>query len=130
VRLSNAELVRRAVGDLGALFELLDSEVVWDNRSYSPIDQVGVFRGKPAVVKLATEWVGTWTEYHFAVDEIVDAGDDILVVVTESGIGKASGAPMEHHLCYLWSFHDGRIVRGASYKSKDQALAALAGSSG
>ena len=122
---SNAELAKRAVGDLQALFELFDPDIVWDNRGYSPIDQGGLIRGRQAVIDTVKAWVGTWNEYTFRADEVLAAGDHVVVVVSESGLGKVSGAPMEHHYCLVWTFVAGRIVRGAGYPGKGEALSAI-----
>jgi ketosteroid isomerase-like protein len=122
---SNAELAKRAVGNLQALFELFDPDIVWDNRDYSPIDQRGRIRGRQAVIDAVKAWVGTWNEYAFRADEVLAAGDYVVVVVSESGLGKGSGAPMEHHYCLVWTFAGGRIVRGAGYPGKAEALSAI-----
>jgi ketosteroid isomerase-like protein len=123
---SNAELARRAVGDLGALFELLDPDIVWDNERRGPIDQRGSIVGKPAVVESVKQWVGTWADYRFTAEEIVAAGEHVVLVVRESGVGRTSGVPMAHRHCYVWTFRDGRIVRGTTYETKAEALDAVA----
>lgn len=123
---SNTEKVRAATGDLQALIDLLDEEIVWDNTRYSPIDQGGVFRGKAAVEKIITEWVGAWAGFKFEVEEISESGNHVIAAVTESGIGKSSGAPMEHRYVQVWSFRDGKIVGGSAFPTRAEALAAVA----
>ena len=128
----NLELVRGVVGDLRALFDLFDDEIVWDNRSWELADGMpplerGLYRGKAAVIDHITGYVGTWSDYLFEVEEFTEAGDSVLLVVHETGRGRGSGAPMEHRHCLVWTFREGRIVRGGTYRDKAQALAALAG---
>ena len=125
----NVELARGVVGDLNALFELFDDDIVWDNTGYAPPDIRGVHRGREDVIEVLKKWVGTWTEYRFGIEETVEADDRIVLVASETGRGAGSGAPMEHHFAMVWTFEDGRIVRGAAYPSKAEALAA-AGLSG
>ena len=122
---SNADLAGRIVRDLDALIDHLDPDVVWDNTDHSPPDHGGVFCGKQAVERIFREWVSSWARYRIDVQEIVDAGDDVVLVVTESGLGSAGGVPIEHHHCYVWSFRDGRIVAGRAYGTREEALAAV-----
>ena len=124
----NVELVRRVIGDFGALLELLSDDVVWDNSAFGgavPLDQEGVTRGKPEVSRLMRSWVSTWEQFRFEAEEIIDAGDSVVVVVHESGRGRTSGLPMENRYCQVWTFRDGRIVSGAIHRQKADALKAV-----
>jgi ketosteroid isomerase-like protein len=86
---------------------------------------MGVHRGKAAVARIMASWVGTWHEYRLDVEELIDAGDHIVLGVRESGRGKASGVPMESRYAMVWTFRDARIIRGLTYESVSQALDAL-----
>ena len=120
----NVELARGVVGDLKAMSELFDEDIVWDTRGHAPLDLEGIYRGKKAVIDVVKAWVGTWTEYRFEVDEVIDAGDSVVLVISEAGRGAGSGAPMEHPYCMVLTFQNQRIVRGATYEEKAEALAA------
>jgi len=117
--------VRDVVGDLVALFELLDPEVVWDNGEYGPIGHRGLIRGKAAVSQIMREWVGTWAEYRFEVGEMVEIDDQVLLAVNESGVGKGSGIPLQAQHWFVWSFRAGRIVHAAAFRTKAEALARM-----
>lgn len=123
---SNAELAGRIIRDFAELIEHLNPDVVWDNTHTVPPDHHGIHRGKPEVARIITEWVESWDEYRIMVDEVIDAGDDVVLVVTESGTGRESGVPLEHHHCYIWSFRDGRIVWGTARPSKAEAFELIA----
>ena len=120
----NVELVRAVIGNLNALVEVFDDEIVWDTRSHAPLDLEGVYHGPEAVTTLFKSWVGAWTEYRFEVEEIIDVGDSVVAVVSEAGRGIGSGAPWEQHYCVVYTFQNRRIVRGGSYKTKAEALEA------
>jgi ketosteroid isomerase-like protein len=123
---TNGAIARRVIHDLEALLEQLDPDVVWDNRGASPPDHGGVYRGRAEVSRIIREWVGSWAEYRIDVDEVVEVGDDVILVVRESGLGKASGAPIRNHHCYVWSFRNGLIIGGSGgYESKASALEAI-----
>ncbi|MDQ3730254.1 MAG: nuclear transport factor 2 family protein [Actinomycetota bacterium] len=123
----NAELAVRIIHNLETLFEHLAPDVVWDNTVGSPPDHSGLIRGKAAVEKIIREWVSSWSEYRISVNEVVEAGNDVILDVSESGFGRESGVPLEHRHCYLWSFRDGLIVSGSEYASKTAALGAIKG---
>ena len=121
----NIELARRVIGDLSALFDLFDDYVIWDYRAYSPVDRDEPVFGKQAIMADVRKWIGTWADYTFEVEELIDAGDSVVLVVNERGQGRGSGAPMEHHYCTIWTFRNGRIIRGEAYPTKAEALEAL-----
>jgi ketosteroid isomerase-like protein len=87
-------------------------------------------RGRAAARQIIESWVGTWLEYTFDVDELVDAGEVVLLAVKETGRGKGSGLPMEHRFCMAWTIRDGRVVRCVCHDDLAHARAALASPSG
>jgi ketosteroid isomerase-like protein len=123
----NVKLARDAASSLQALADRLAEDVIWDNtRSIGmPLDHVGVFAGKPAVLSVMRSWVGTWADYRFDVGDVTDAGDSVVLEVHESGRGRTSGAPMEAHYSHVWTFRDGLIVAAAVYADRHDALAAV-----
>jgi ketosteroid isomerase-like protein len=58
------------------------------------------------------------------VDEIIDAGDRILVAGRMSGRGKTSGVEVGVDEYHVWTVHDGRPVRMQMYHDRDEALRA------
>jgi ketosteroid isomerase-like protein len=122
----DVELARMATRDLRTMFELFDEDVVWDNRhAGAPADMVGVHRGKQEVTRMIERWVGTWLNYAFGVDEVIDAGEKVLLAARETGLGKGSGIPMEHRFCMAWTFRDERVVRCEVYGDLAEARSAL-----
>jgi len=120
----HVELVRRIPGDLSALIDLLDDEVVLDSRQYAPLDIEGVYHGKEATTALLRKWVGSWSDFDFEVEEIIDAGTSLVLAIKESGHGISSGLPMENHYAMVWQFLSDRIVRATTYNTKNEALEA------
>jgi ketosteroid isomerase-like protein len=124
----NMELARRVPGDFQALLELLSDDVVWDNAHFGaavPLDHEGVVRGKRDVSRLLRSWVSTWQDFRFDAEEIIDAGDAVVVVIRETGRGRTSGLPMENRYCQVWTFRDGRIVSATIHRQKRDALKAV-----
>ena len=122
----NVELVRRMYdafgsGDPDAALAYFDSGVVTDARHR--IDgRVG--HGREELVAILAEWMGTWDEWREEVEEIRDAGDQVLVISTQRGRGKGSGAEWEGHFGMLYALADGKICRWTIYDDPDTALEA------
>jgi ketosteroid isomerase-like protein len=119
----NVELVRRGTESVDAFWAMLDEYVVWDLRNWPVtvgIDSVVV--GRDAVIQASRRYWGTWEDYRVEVDEILDAGQSVVVISHERGRGKGSGVPVARQNPQLWTFRDGRIVRWESFRTRAEAL--------
>jgi ketosteroid isomerase-like protein len=124
----NVDRAWRASRDFESLLDALADDIVWDNRDYGaelPPEWVASVAGKAAVTAMLRSWVGTWDDFRFDVEEIIDGGDSVVVVVRETGRGRGSGLPMAHDYCHVWSFEAGSIVAATAYSSKVDALRAV-----
>ena len=93
-----------------------DFHSVWDGR---------VFKG----LKGTQEWISdtreTWEDYDQELEEIVDLGDDVLVVLRISARGGESGVPVTQELAVVWTFEGDQAVRARSFASRAEALEAV-----
>src|SRR4051794_979624 len=95
----NVEFVRSLYrpNDPSRFFELLDEDVEVVSKLHVFPDHPNLTRGKDAVIDRYRHYWGTWDDYALEPTEIVDAGDDrVLVAYHERGRGKGSGAPFEN----------------------------------
>jgi len=79
-------------GDNETALSYYDPEVEF-NATTRPEGQV--YRGYEGVVEAMRVWVGTWEDWKVEVEEIIDAGDHVLVIARESGHGKGSGVEID-----------------------------------
>jgi len=56
--------------------------------------------------------------------EVVDLDENIVVVLSMSGRGRGSSAPVEMTFAQLWSLRDGKAVSLRDYATKAEALEA------
>ena len=56
--------------------------------------------------------------------ELLDAGDSVIARVDFRGRGRRSGAEVEIDQWQVWSFREGKAVRGRAFESRAEALAA------
>ena len=101
-------------------YALFDEDVVWDAG-----DTPGGKRyGRDGVREFMRQWLGAFDDWHFEVEECIDAGNAVFVHMRQGGRGKTSGAPVQIDLWQVWLFFDGKVVRYATYASREKALEA------
>ena len=121
------ELVRKIFdawnrSDFDALLALCDSRVVID-RSRSQLD-ARVYRGSDEIASFASDWRTTWATASWEIDELIEAGDDVVVLGRFHGSGLKSGALVEANVTQLMTFRDGKLIRGVLFQSRSDALEA------
>jgi ketosteroid isomerase-like protein len=120
----NVELVRRGVANVHEFWGMLDEYVVWDLRGWPMPDLDPVHVGRDAVIAASTHYWGTWDDYEVQAEEILDAGQSVVVILHERGRGKGSGAPFDQRHPQVWTFRDSRIIRWESFPGRAEALEA------
>jgi ketosteroid isomerase-like protein len=122
----NRELVKRAaaafaLGDLDEAAKVLDPEVELYPPAEDP-DVKRVYRGPEGARSWLENWLEAWDEFEFHLDEVLDAGDQVVVVFSQRGRGKTSGVEISNQLAGVATVSDGRIVRGALYLDIGEAF--------
>jgi ketosteroid isomerase-like protein len=84
-----------------------------------------VFKGIPGTREWMSDTRETWNDYEQEVEEIVDLGDDVLVVGRVSARGAGSGVPVTQEFAVVWTFDGERAIRAQSYSSRAEALDAV-----
>jgi ketosteroid isomerase-like protein len=122
----NMEVVRRTLesysaGDNEAAFEGFDPKIKFDV-TFRPDGQV--YEGREGVAEGMRIWTGTFAEWRFEVNELIDAGDHVLAVVHESGRGKGSAAEIEQTIFQVFTLRDAKVVRFQAFLDRGKALEA------
>ena len=116
-----AALIRddQAFGDLvGALEAVIDPEVE------SLANWMGGTRyaGVEGFRKLWLDWLEPWTSYHAHPEELVDAGDRVVVLTRDRARRQDTDAEIELTASSVWEVRDGRVVRVAFYTDREDAF--------
>ena len=70
------------------------------------------------------ESLSVFGEVDFEVEELVDAGDQVLAVIREREVGRASGVPVEMTHLDVWTLADGKVTQLQAFDDREQALEA------
>jgi ketosteroid isomerase-like protein len=112
-------------GDLSEAKAKVSDDVEWGTTgSWPGLDET--YRGPDALDKWMETLHSEWSSFRVTLDEVVeDAGDAVLLVERLSGRGRESGIEVEMPVFSVYWGEGGRIVRRSSFRTRDEALAAL-----
>jgi len=57
--------------------------------------------------------------------DFIDAGDDVVVLATLTGVSRGARIPIEREQGYVWTIRDGKAIRFRWFSGPDEALAAV-----
>ncbi len=100
----------------GALHPDLESCAMWqENRIYSG---VAGFR------EMWLDWLEPWEAYYVHVDDTIDAGDKVVLLIRDRAHRPGVEAEVELVSASIWEFRHGRIVRVTFCRDRSEALEA------
>jgi ketosteroid isomerase-like protein len=123
----NVELVRRIYDEFNETNELgwaLGADIDW----YPPSDEPDndPRRGADEVVAYVRDWASTFEDYHCEVHELIEHDDCVIAPVVLHGRIGQGGSDLSLPLTQVWTLRGGKVIRVREYRTKDEALAALA----
>ena len=93
--------------------------------TYPNAPEAGVYRGRDAVIAYNQRLFEQFESLRIDVEEVVDAGDRVVVVSTQHAIPKGGGRQEIHvHMAEVWTVRDGLLAERHSYSTKGEALEA------
>ena len=125
----NVELVRR-LNDVynkrgfAENSEVLDPEFVWDMSRMEVLESAS-YTGDEGLRSFFESWAEGFASDQVEAEEIVDAGDRVVVMVHHSGRGMTSGIEVDQRYAMVWTVRDGRAMRMDMYPARAEALKAV-----
>ena len=121
----NADTVRAAFlainrEDEEGFLELLDEDVVWHSQA-SGLVPARVWRGRDGVRQGRRQAEANGRHVHTTLQEMQTAGDDVLVLGVVTSETPHRGRVMLP-LAWIWTVHDGLVVRIESFRGRQSAL--------
>ena len=101
--------------------EIFDPEVEWVAAPQSLLASEE-YRGYDGVRRFWSQFLSAWDEYGVQVDELIDAGDQVVAVIRLSG--RTNELEVDESRSSLLTLRGGRIVRIEPFANKTEALVA------
>jgi ketosteroid isomerase-like protein len=105
-------------GDYAGASAYLAPDVVWN------VGQERPAHGPAAVREMWKRWDSEWEELETVVEEVVDAGNKVVVAVRYRGRGRLSGVEVNDRQFEVHTFRDGRCVHKVDFREQAEALEA------
>ena len=58
-------------------------------------------------------------------DRFIDAGDEVVVIATLTGVGRGARVPIEREQGYVWTIRDGKAIRFRWFNTAPEAFEAV-----
>jgi len=135
--LQNVELVRAVQPqpgvDIAALFreegrwhtvrEMLARVVHPDFECSIPLfGQSTTYSGIDGLRAAWLDWMEPWATYRTELEDVIDLGDRVLVLVRDYGRHEPQDPEVEQVDAAIWTVMDGKITRAEFYTDRDAAL--------
>ncbi len=125
----NVEIVRRsyerwlATGGAGVGEIRAHADLVWDVSRLGWPDQQ-IYPGVEGAMQFNAEWADAWDDWEVEVEDYVDAGERVIVILNQRGRSKSTGIPVDMRFAQVWTLRDGQGIRMQMYASVEEALEA------
>jgi ketosteroid isomerase-like protein len=83
------------------------------------------YRGPSGFVRWVRDWASAWADFSFEPEELIDAGDRVVVVARLKATGRSSGVELERRDGMVFELREGLVVRVDYFNSRRQALEAV-----
>jgi ketosteroid isomerase-like protein len=113
-----------ARGDLETLTTFLAADIEW--RTTPDVPFLGTYSGLDDFLRGMDEWTGAFEEVTTEVEEMIDAGENVIVHHRMRGRGRDSGAEVDLAIYQVVTVRDGKLTRMHDYLTREEALEAAA----
>lgn len=113
----NVELVKGiyaafAAGDVAGVLGRMSPDIVWNEAENFPYADGNPYVGPNAVASgVFARCISDWDGFAVVVEEILDAGDTIVMLGRYRGTCKATGRAQNTQAVHVWRIAGGKAVR-------------------
>ncbi|HEY7266581.1 MAG TPA: nuclear transport factor 2 family protein [Solirubrobacterales bacterium] len=106
---------------LGALGPYVHEDFVAGGSRLEESEHVGL----PGLRAGWADWLEPWESYRVEIEEVIDAGEEAVIVLTRD-YGRRAGMEAEVPIlgAAVWIVRDGKVARATFYTDRNQAFAA------
>jgi ketosteroid isomerase-like protein len=125
----NVEIVRhgyeRFIASGEMVEELMDPEFIWDMSTFRGWPERKTYAGVDGAREFMNDWLEAWEEWELFLEELRDAGDRVVAIVSQRGRSRATGLSVDMRFAQVWTLRDGKQTRMEMYADPDEALQAV-----
>ena len=66
-------------------------------------------------------WASQWDDFRVELEELIDAGRDVVAVTRHHGTGRASGVTVGAPVAYVFTVRDGKLARMQIFNTRAEA---------
>jgi ketosteroid isomerase-like protein len=111
--------------DFDTWVETIDPDIEWDISAYPLPDWPDRGKGRQEWLQHVSDYLAGWVDHSQEVRELIDAGDNVVVVVHETARMRDSGATLDRDLNFVFTLREGKAVRWRVFQTKEEALEAV-----
>jgi ketosteroid isomerase-like protein len=124
----NVEIVRRGyehfakTGDVRE--EIVGPGFVWDMSTFRGWPERQTYEGIDGAREFLANWSSAWEDWRLHVVDLVDAGDEVVAILHQTGSSKTTGLEVDMDFAQVWTVEDGKQTSARMYADPDEALRA------
>jgi uncharacterized protein len=114
-----------AKGDIPTVLGSFDPNIEWVAAENSPYVGSEPYVGPTAVLENVIMRIGNdWDNFSIRVDELIDAGEKVIMLGYYSGTYKSTGKQILAQVAHLWTLAGGKLVKFQQYTDTKQLMEA------
>ncbi len=86
------------------------------------MDMRDVYRGPEGVLQFFGVMSEAFAEFRWEPEDYIDAGDDVVVLIQMTAVGRGSGATVEQPIAHVCTVEEGQVGRLVAYLDRQSAL--------
>jgi ketosteroid isomerase-like protein len=112
-------------GDRAWVLDHMSKDIDWITPEDDP--DSGTYRGLEGVEAYWAQWRAAVGQLNFVIEEMIDAGDNVVVVARRQGRGEHSGLEISDRVIQVFHFEGTRCTTVHEYYDRDAALSSVRG---
>jgi ketosteroid isomerase-like protein len=97
---------------------------IYDALAWGDLYSTPVYQGHEGGRQVWRETLSVFAEVDVEVEQLIDAGDQVVAVIREREVGRTSGAPVEMTHLAVWTLADGEVTKLQVFDDRQRALEA------
>jgi ketosteroid isomerase-like protein len=88
------------------------------------LPEPAVYKGLEGYVEAWRDWLAPYESYRAELEDWIDAGDKVVLLVRQVALTKDGGVPIEAASAVVFSFREGKLVRLEFHLDRERAMKA------